>query len=258
MNLLSVEEALRRVLSDVGPVGSEADSPCYGARPCAGGASTALRTQPPFDASAMDGYAVRAADVEHGHRPDGDRRSRRRPRLCRAWSAPGEAVRIFTGAPVPDGADAVLMQEHARREGDRVTSQAASGPAQNIRRTGLDFRSGRRRARRAAAARPARPRSCRRQPTIRSLRGAPPAAVVAILATGDEIVMPGGRDRPEPDRRLEQFRPRRDGRGRGRDASSTSASRATIWPALEAAIGRARDAGRRRPRHHRRRFGRRS
>ena len=127
---------------------------------------------------------------------------------------PGEAVRIFTGAPVPDGADAVLVQEQARREGNRVTAQDRVRPGQNIRRTGLDFRSGD-----AALAAPLllSPRdlalaAAANHPSL-VVRRRP---VVAILATGDEIVMPGGRDRPEPDRRLEQFCPRRDRRGRGR------------------------------------------
>ncbi len=95
-------------------------------------------TQPPFDAAAMDGYALRAADLPGplklvgqaaaGHRWDGD-------------AAPGTAVRIFTGAPVPPGFDRVVMQEDVTRDGDRITvAHDATGP--HIRPRGNDFSEG--------------------------------------------------------------------------------------------------------------------
>src|SRR5690606_10485522 len=117
--LLSVEEALARILADAGPLGTEriaidAAHDRILAQPLA-----ARLTQPPFDASAMDGYAVRTEDVAQlpaklrligesaaGHPFDGR-------------VGPGETVRIFTGAPVPEGADGVVIQEHTTRDGDR-------------------------------------------------------------------------------------------------------------------------------------------
>ena len=99
---------------------------------------TALRPQPPFTNSAMDGWAVRAADTPgtlaivgesaagHGHE---------------APLARGQAVRIFTGAALPQGADSVVIQENAQREGDQITVPLAS-PGDNIRDLGKDFHAG--------------------------------------------------------------------------------------------------------------------
>ena len=110
----------------------------------------ALRTQPPADLSAMDGYAVRAADVASvpatlkvigevaaGHPFDGE-------------VGAGEAARIFTGGVVPPGADTIVIQENTTRDGERVIVNTPSAAGRHIRRAGLDFtaRPG------AAAARP--------------------------------------------------------------------------------------------------------
>ncbi|MFC7400329.1 gephyrin-like molybdotransferase Glp [Chelatococcus sp. GCM10030263] len=189
-NLTSVEEALQRIVADLpGPLPAE-DIPlaqCRGRRLAVDLA--ALRTQPPFAASAMDGYAVRAADVgplparlavigtsAAGHRFAGS-------------VGPGEAVRIFTGAPVPDGADRVVIQEDATREGDAVTFAAVSSSGNNIRAAGLDFREGQpliiagarldARLLALAAAMGHGTLPVRRRPRV------------AILATGDELVRPG-------------------------------------------------------------------
>lgn len=99
----------------------------------------ARRTQPPFPASAMDGYAVRAADLQDlpaqltcigqsaaGHPFAGD-------------VGTGQAVRIFTGAPVPEGADAIVIQENTRHDGDTVIIEAGSPAGKFIRPAGLDF-----------------------------------------------------------------------------------------------------------------------
>lgn len=114
MALVPVAEALQRLLEDAGPLPAEnvALHEAFGrmlAQPL-----TARRTQPPFDASAMDGYAVKAADV-----------STAPTRLAVIGTAPagrefagtmdhGQAVRIFTGAPLPAGADTVVIQEIGR------------------------------------------------------------------------------------------------------------------------------------------------
>ena len=111
MSLLSVEDATAQLLGGVKPLAGETAGLDAALGRVLAQDLTATRTQPPFPASAMDGYAVRAADAASegaslkvigtsraGERFDGS-------------LGPGEAVRIFTGAPVPEGADAILIQE---------------------------------------------------------------------------------------------------------------------------------------------------
>jgi molybdopterin molybdotransferase len=192
---LTVEEATARICGDAQPLEPEIVpiTAVHGrvlAEPL-----RALLTAPPFDASAMDGYAVRAADLaqlpvtlqvvgmaQAGRGYDGEIGS-------------GQAVRIFTGAPVPDGVDSVVIQEDTAARGTDVTVNAWDGPRGNVRTRGFDFergvalleagrRLGARELTLAAAAGHGR-LSVRRKP------------VVAILATGDELVTPGttpGRD----------------------------------------------------------------
>lgn len=195
MTLLAVSEALQRILDGVTPTSSEDVALLdAGGRVLACGL-TARLTQPPFDASAMDGYAVRAADVARlpatlvcvGEAAAG--------RGYHGRISSGEAVRIFTGAPMPACADAVVIQENTRREGPHIiVTHGAPDPA-HIRARGGDFAegaallaAGRRLEARAlslAAAAGHDTLPVRRKP------------VVAILATGDELVPPG--TRPGPD-----------------------------------------------------------
>lgn len=188
--LISVAEALARVLASVSrPVEAETVPIHRAAGRVLASPVVSTRTQPPFAASAMDGYAVRAADAgvvgaalrltgasAAGHGFTGQ-------------VGPGEAVRIFTGAPVPGGADAILIQEDAEAEGEIIRVQEAVEPHRFIRREGLDFAVGqtlltegltldaRRLALAAAAGHPTL--AVRRRPKV------------AILATGDELVEPG-------------------------------------------------------------------
>jgi molybdopterin molybdotransferase len=154
----------------------------------------ARRTQPPFDASSMDGYAVIAADTGPGVTLTliGEAAA---GRAFAGRVGTGETVRIFTGAPVPDGADAVIMQEDVERDGTRVTLSAAVTAGRFVRRAGLDFETGRpllaagtrldfRTVSLAAAA---------NHPTLPVVR----QPLVAIIATGDELVSPG--ETPGPD-----------------------------------------------------------
>ncbi len=191
MSLLPVEAARARILQRVKPLPGEAVALGEAQGRILVRPLKAPRPQPPFDASAMDGYAVIAADITStpvslkvigvsaaGRRYRGTLRS-------------GEAVRIFTGAPLPQGADAVVIQENTAAQSEpyvSVLQQAVAG--QNIRSTGLDFGKGdellpggiRLNARDiglAAAANAATLR-VRRKP------------VVALFATGDELVAPGG------------------------------------------------------------------
>lgn len=149
----------------------------------------ARRSQPPFPASAMDGYAVRGADV--GALP---------ARLAVVGQSaaghgfpgavgPGEAVRIFTGAPVPEGADTIVIQEDTEADDGRVLVREAPPVGKHVRAAGLDFTDGdvllrageRLDARRIAlaAAMGYGRLDVRRRPRV------------AILATGDELVRPG-------------------------------------------------------------------
>lgn len=195
MSLLSVAEARARLLAGVEPVDVEA-VPLSGAagRVLAEDLAATL-TQPPFPASAMDGYAVRAADATKagatlrlvGESRAGTRYSGR--------VGPGETARIFTGAPVPDGADAILIQENTTAEGGRVLVNEPVETGRFIRPAGLDFRAGdvllkagRRLDARAVSLAAAMNHAripVRRRP------------VVAVLATGDELVPPG--TAPGPD-----------------------------------------------------------
>ncbi|HYE47594.1 MAG TPA: gephyrin-like molybdotransferase Glp [Caulobacter sp.] len=153
----------------------------------------ARRDQPPFDASAMDGWAVRRADAGEnavlsivGESAAG--------RAYETPLQPGQAVRIFTGAPVPSGADLVVIQEEAERDGDTVRLIRPPPKGHNIRPAGGDFRTGQT----LLAA------GTRLDPWRLSLAAAAGYAMVpvadrprvAILATGEELVPPGGTPGP--------------------------------------------------------------
>src|ERR1051326_3014739 len=121
--MISVEEALARLLAPLAPVPLEQVSIADALGRVLAEDVAARRTQPPFAVSAMDGYAVRADDVA------------RVPVTLRIIAeipagagfggtlGKGEAARIFTGAPLPDGADAIVIQEDTERHGERVRSE---------------------------------------------------------------------------------------------------------------------------------------
>ncbi len=149
----------------------------------------ARRTQPPADMSAMDGYALRAADAASaqatlkviGEAPAG--------RPFPGAVGPGECVRIFTGGETPAGADAIILQEDAERAGDRVTFTEPATLGRHIRKAGLDFIAG-------EGAIPAGTVLTPRHVALAAGMNVVWARVarrprVAILATGDEIKLPG-------------------------------------------------------------------
>lgn len=147
----------------------------------------ALRTQPPGDVSAMDGFALRAADT-----PGKPLRIIGESAAGHAFSGalqPGEAVRINTGAYVPQGADSVLMVEMTRVEGETVVAEHASPPGAHIRRAGQDFTRGSVALGSGTRLTPGR---------LALLAGMNHAEIavfcqpkVAILGTGDELALPG-------------------------------------------------------------------
>ncbi len=187
--MISVEEARERLLAPLKPLGGEFVSLAEAHGRVLAEDVVARRTQPPFAVSAMDGYAVRAADVARvpvelkivGSVPAGQRHD--------GAVAAGQAVRIFTGAPVPDGADTIVIQEDTERAGDRVTVKEGTAAGTHIRPGGLDFKEG-------AVGLKAGRRLTARDVGLAAAMNRPWLLVhrrprVAILPTGDEVVMPG-------------------------------------------------------------------
>jgi molybdopterin molybdotransferase len=138
--MISVEEALSQILSEAQPLGAERVDLLSSRGRLAAEEARATRVLPPFDNSAMDGYAVRAAEGEKARRVVGAVACGDPPGALAV--GPGQAARIMTGAPMPEGADAVVMQEEATREGDAVSFSRAPTVGQHIRRRGTDVAAG--------------------------------------------------------------------------------------------------------------------
>ncbi len=183
--MISVEAARAHVLAGLTPTGAESVALADAWGRVTAVDITARLTHPPQDVSAMDGYAVRAADQNPralvGAAPAGH-----------PWQgvvAPGQAIRLFTGSVVPDGADSVVLQEDTDAQGEAIVVRETIREGQHIRRAGQDFRAG-------DVMVPAGTRLTPRQIGVAAaanhawitVRRRP---VVAILATGDEIVLPG-------------------------------------------------------------------
>jgi molybdopterin molybdotransferase len=187
--LLSVRDAHARVIAAFSPLPAEMVSIADAAGRVLAAAPKAHLTQPPADLSAMDGYAVRAEDAQAAPTT-----------LTLVGEAaaggsydhalkPGEAVRIFTGGPLPMGADSIVIQEDTKAEGNRITILEAPKPGRHVRKAGLDFSAG------------DRPFAVGRTLTTRDVALAAAMNLpwltvhrkprVAILSTGDELVMPG-------------------------------------------------------------------
>jgi molybdopterin molybdotransferase len=200
----------------------------------------ALRTQPPDAMSAMDGYAVRAADAGQigarlkviGEVAAG------RPFETKIGA--GEAVRIFTGGVIPEGADAVVIQEDTAAEGDRITVSEAAVPGRHIRPAGIDFRKGEMLLARAT-------RLSDRDLSLAASMNYPELAVrrrprVAMLATGDELVMPGRRPGPGQIVYSNGYALRALARAEGAETIDLGIAADTV-EATTAGIRRARDSG---------------
>jgi len=187
--LLSVDEALEVLLAGARPVTEIEQVPTLLA--CGrvlARAQTSAMDVPPMDNSAMDGYAVRTADVRSP-----ETRLRIVQRIVAGAVgeplAPGTAARIFTGAPIPPGADAVVMQEFCAADGDAVVIKKVPKPGDWIRRTGSDVRKG---AVVLAAGKRLAPQDTGLAasvgigtlPVYRRVR-------LGLFFTGDELVMPG-------------------------------------------------------------------
>jgi molybdopterin molybdotransferase len=187
--MISVEEARARLLAPLQPLPPEQISLAEGVGRVLAEDLAARRTQPPFAVSAMDGYAVRAEDVAQvpvtlriiaeipaGAGYDGT-------------LGKGEAARIFTGAPLPQGADAIVIQEDTARRDDKVEVREGASKGRYVRRAGLDFAEG-------EVLLNAGTRLSPRHIGLAAAMNRPWLFVhrrprVGILSTGDEIVMPG-------------------------------------------------------------------
>ncbi len=195
MALLPIADALSRILADARPLPAESVDIDAALGRVLAETLKARRDQPPFEASAMDGYAVQATDVTmapatlklvgtsaagHGFRGVVKR---------------GQTVRIFTGAALPRGTDTVVIQENVAAEGDIITIREPAKLAQNVRHQGFDFARGEvliapgaqlnTRDLGLAAAMNCATVRVRRKPRV------------AILSTGDELVAPGGKPGPD-------------------------------------------------------------
>lgn len=189
--MISVEEALSRVFDLVQPLDCETVPLANASGRYMAAPATATRAQPPFPASAMDGYAVSGSAapgsvfVVVGAASAGH-----------AWAGhldPGQAIRIFTGAPVPPGADRVVIQEDVTRTGNQITLSDTPDTAAHVRAMGQDFQVGD-----TLLPRLLRPADIALLAAMNvdavSVTRKP---VVAIIATGDELVMPGEMPRPD-------------------------------------------------------------
>jgi molybdopterin molybdotransferase len=193
--LLPVAEARARILAAARPRGQENVPLDEALGRTLSAPLAAKRTQPPVAVSAMDGFALRAADLAA---PPAHLRLIGTSAAGHGFAGaigPGETVRIFTGAPVPQGADAILIQEEAQSDGDFVIPSASVASGSHVRVAGVDFNEGET----LLAA------GTRLGPIEIALAAAMnyadlPAARcprVAILATGDELVPPGGAIGPD-------------------------------------------------------------
>ena len=191
---MPVADALAAVLAGTEPLPEEMVALDFAHHRVLARDVAALRTQPPQAMSAMDGYAVRAADATH---PPARLRVIGEVAAGRPFGrvvGSGEAVRIFTGGVIPDGADAVIIQEDTVVEGGGITITEAAMLGRHIRPAGVDFRQG-------DTLLAAGSRLTDRDLSLAAGMNYPHLAVrrrpkVAILATGDELVMPGNTPGP--------------------------------------------------------------
>ena len=188
MSLLPVEDAIAAILKRVPAATGEPVALAAVAGRVLFAPVVAQHDQPPFNASAMDGYAVRARDIIPGH-------ALQVIGMAQAGAGftgsvgPGQAVRIFTGAPVPNGADAVIMQEEASVDDEMVRFSSQPQPGRSVRAKGNDFATGQELVESGARLTPM-------QLAVAAAANAPALTVakrprISLLATGDELELPG-------------------------------------------------------------------
>jgi molybdopterin molybdotransferase len=238
--LMPVADALAAILEGSQPMGEEMVALEEAHHRVLARDVAARRTQPPQAMSAMDGYAVRAADAGHvpaklkviGEVAAG------RP-FDRALAA-GEAARIFTGGVIPDGADAVVIQEDTVADGNGITINEAAVTGRHIRPAGVDFREG-------DVLLSGGSRLTERDLSLAASMNYPELPVrrrpkVALLATGDELVMPGSTPGPGQIVYSNGYALRALARAEGADTIDLGVAADTM-EATTAGIRRARDLG---------------
>jgi len=187
--MISVAEARQRIVAAFAPLPAELVALDNALGRVLAEDVAARLTQPPAAVSAMDGYAVRAADVQTipatlrqiGAVPAGA--------SFEGAVGPGQCVRIFTGAPLPQGADAIVIQEDTSAAGDNITVRESAPAGRYVRAAGLDFKQGdvRLKAGSVLKVRDIGLAAAMNYPWLKVRR----KPRVAILATGDEVVLPG-------------------------------------------------------------------
>jgi molybdopterin molybdotransferase len=192
--MISVDDALDRIFAQLDAPQAETVPLLRAHKRVLAEPLIASHSQPPFDSSAMDGYAVRADEVVPGRPLKLAGTSQAGARFV-GMMEHGQCVRIFTGAPLPIGADAVIMQEEASAKGNQISFEKVPKPGQSIRRQGNDFQRGQQLLPAGVTLTPAMLNlaASANQPTLTVTR----RPKIAILATGDELVPPG--TMPGPD-----------------------------------------------------------
>jgi molybdopterin molybdotransferase len=238
--LMPVADALAAILAGAAPLAEEMVPLDAAYHRILARDIAARRTQPPQAMSAMDGYAVRACDATH---------AKARLKVIGEVAAgrpfdrtlgPGEAARIFTGGVIPDGADAVVIQEDTIADGDSVTITEAAASGRNIRPAGVDFREGQ-------VLLSAGSRLTDRDLSLSASMNYPELPVrrrprIALLATGDELVMPGSTPGPGQIVYSNGFALHALARAEGADTVDLGVVGDTL-EATTAGIRRARDVG---------------
>jgi molybdopterin molybdotransferase len=238
--LMPVTEAMAAILAGAEPLPEEMVALDAAHHRVLAGDLAALRTQPPQAMSAMDGYAVRSADASRAATQLKVIGEVAAGRPFEKTVGAGEAVRIFTGGVIPDGADAVVIQEDTVVEGIGITITEAAAPGRHIRPAGVDFRTG-------DVLLAGGTRLNDRDLSLAAAMNYPDVAVrrrpkLALLATGDELVMPGSTPGPGQIVYSNGYALRALARHEGADVIDLGIAADTIESTTQG-IRRARDSG---------------
>jgi molybdopterin molybdotransferase len=238
--LMPVADALAAILAGADPVPEEMVALEAAHHRVLARDVAARRTQPPQAMSAMDGYAVRAADAAHAQAKLKVIGEIAAGRPFDRAIGPGEAARIFTGGVIPDGADAVVIQEDTIADGNSITITEAAAAGRNVRVAGVDFREG-------DVLLSAGTRLSDRDLSLAASMNYPELPVrkrpkLALLATGDELVMPGTTPGPGQIVYSNGYALRALARAEGADTIDLGVAADTI-EATTAGIRRARQSG---------------